>query len=71
MGDPPAGGRPRTIERILTEAPVPAAAPEEAQRNLISGVAKATRAHTRALVEIAAELEGRPLRYPDDWPNRP
>jgi hypothetical protein len=45
------------VEDALAEADVPAGTEEEAQSQLISGVGHAMMAHTKALVEIAYDLE--------------
>jgi hypothetical protein len=45
------------IEEALTEAPVPAGTDEEDRRDLMSGVFKVMTAHTKALVDIAYDLE--------------
>jgi hypothetical protein len=45
------------IEEALTEAPVPAGTPGEVRRDLMSGVFRAMTAHTKALVDIAYDLE--------------
>jgi hypothetical protein len=50
---------PESIEEALVEAPVPAGAGDEERSDLIAGVARAMTAHTKALVDIAYDLETR------------
>jgi len=48
---------PDEIEEALAEAPVPAARDEEDRSELMRGVGQAMTAHTKALVDIAYDLE--------------
>jgi hypothetical protein len=48
---------PEPIEEVLAKAPVPAGTEEEERSDLISGVGKAASAHTKALADIAYDLE--------------
>jgi hypothetical protein len=48
---------PESIEEVLAEAPVPAGTEEEDRSDLMSGVGRALSAHTKALVDIAYDLE--------------
>jgi len=48
---------PDEIEETLAEAPVPAARDEEDRSDLMQGVGQAMTAHTKALVDIAYDLE--------------
>ncbi len=48
---------PEPIEEALAEAPVPDALPEEDRSELMRAVVEALFAHTKALVEIAYDLE--------------
>ena len=48
---------PDEIEEALAEAPVPAGTDEEDRSDLMQGVGDAMTAHTKALVDIAYDLE--------------
>lgn len=48
---------PEMIDETLAEAPVPSAAPGEDRSALMSGVVRALLAHTKALADIAYDLE--------------
>jgi len=48
---------PEEIEETLADAPVPAATNEEDRSDLMQGVGQAMTAHTKALVDIAYDLE--------------
>lgn len=56
---------PEPIEEGLAEAPVPAGAEEEDQDDFMSGVVAALSAHTKALVDIAYDLEVKFGRFVD------
>jgi hypothetical protein len=53
---------PASIEEALAEAPVPAGTGEEERSDLIHGVSHALMAHTKALVELAYDLETQAAR---------
>jgi hypothetical protein len=48
---------PEMIDETLAEAPVPTATPDEDRSALMSGVVHALLAHTKALADIAYDLE--------------
>lgn len=58
---------PESIEEALAAAPVPAADPDEDRSELMSGVVSALFAHTRALVDIAYDLD---MAYAQWWESK-
>lgn len=56
---------PEPIEEVLAEAPVPAGTEGEDRSDLMSGVVTALSAHTKALVDIAYDLEVKFGRFVD------
>jgi len=59
----------KTAEEALARAPVPAAKPDEDREKLTEAVIRALFAHTKALVDIASDLEAQMSAYgPDEEP---